>query len=90
VHDFHKVLSYAFLYAALNKSALEDLAVSIIETRYPRGSRPAGLFPMRMKAPETARPGPLFQRVYPLPKGRFLKDAFRYRKSGPWSGNGPP
>jgi hypothetical protein len=36
VHDFHKVLSYAFLYAALNKTPIEDLTLSIIETRHPR------------------------------------------------------
>jgi hypothetical protein len=36
VHDFYKVLSYAFLYAALNKMAVEGLTISIIETRYPR------------------------------------------------------
>jgi hypothetical protein len=36
VYDFYKVLSYAFLYAALNKTSVEDLTLSIIETRYPR------------------------------------------------------
>jgi hypothetical protein len=36
VYDFYKVLSYAFLYAALNKTPLEDLTLSIIETRHPR------------------------------------------------------
>jgi hypothetical protein len=36
VHDFYKVLSYAFLYAALNKVSVEDMALSIIETRHPR------------------------------------------------------
>jgi hypothetical protein len=36
VHDFYKVLSYAFLYAALHKIAVEDMTISIIETRYPR------------------------------------------------------
>jgi hypothetical protein len=36
VHDFYKVLSYAFLYAALNKTAIEELTLSIIETRHPR------------------------------------------------------
>jgi hypothetical protein len=36
VHDFYKVLGYAFLYAALNRTALEDLTVSIMETRHPR------------------------------------------------------
>jgi hypothetical protein len=36
VHDFYKVLSYAFLYAALNKVSVEDMTFSIIETRHPR------------------------------------------------------
>jgi hypothetical protein len=36
VHDFYKVLSYAFLYAALNKVPVEDMTISIIETRRPR------------------------------------------------------
>jgi hypothetical protein len=36
VYDFYKVLSYAFLYAALNKTALDELTLSIIETRHPR------------------------------------------------------
>jgi hypothetical protein len=36
VHDFYKVLSYAFLYAALNKTPMEDLTLSIIETRHPK------------------------------------------------------
>jgi hypothetical protein len=36
VHDFYKVLSYAFLYAALNKTPIEDLTLSIIEARRPR------------------------------------------------------
>jgi hypothetical protein len=36
VRDFYKVLSYAFLYAALNKTPVEDLTLSIIETRHPR------------------------------------------------------
>jgi hypothetical protein len=36
VYDFYKVLSYAFLYAALNKTPLEDLTLSVIETRHPR------------------------------------------------------
>jgi hypothetical protein len=36
VHDFYKVLSYAFLYAALNKTPIEDLTLSIIEARHPR------------------------------------------------------
>jgi hypothetical protein len=36
VYDFYKVLSYAFLYMALNKIAIEDITVSIIESRHPR------------------------------------------------------
>jgi hypothetical protein len=36
VYDFYKVLSYAFLYAALNKTYMEDLTITIIETRHPR------------------------------------------------------
>jgi hypothetical protein len=36
VHDFYKVLGYAFLYAALNKVSVEDMTLSIIETRHPR------------------------------------------------------
>jgi hypothetical protein len=36
VYDFYKVLSYAYLYAALNKADMEDLTISIIETRHPR------------------------------------------------------
>jgi hypothetical protein len=36
IHDFYKVLSYAFLYAALNKIPIEDLTLSIIEARHPR------------------------------------------------------
>ncbi|MDR1128853.1 MAG: hypothetical protein LBL20_06035 [Treponema sp.] len=36
VYDFYKVLSYAFLYAALNKTPIEDLTLSIIEARHPR------------------------------------------------------
>jgi hypothetical protein len=36
VSEFYKVLSYAFLYAALNKTPIEDLTLSIIETRHPR------------------------------------------------------
>jgi hypothetical protein len=36
VADFYKVLGYAFLYAALNNTPLEDLTLSIIETRHPR------------------------------------------------------
>jgi hypothetical protein len=36
VYDFYKILSYAFLYAALNKTPMEDLTLSIIETRHPR------------------------------------------------------
>jgi hypothetical protein len=36
VYDFYKVLSYAFLYAALNKTPIDDITLSIIETRLPR------------------------------------------------------
>jgi hypothetical protein len=36
VYDFYKVLSYAYLYAALNKTGMRDLTISIIETRHPR------------------------------------------------------
>jgi hypothetical protein len=36
VYDFYKVLSYAFLYAAINKIGIEELTLSIIETRYAR------------------------------------------------------
>ncbi|MDR2305121.1 MAG: hypothetical protein LBE10_11095, partial [Treponema sp.] len=36
VYDFYKVLSYTFLYAALNKTGMNDLTITIIETRYPR------------------------------------------------------
>jgi hypothetical protein len=36
LHDFYKVLGYAYLYAALNKTNMRDLPVSIIETRHPR------------------------------------------------------
>jgi hypothetical protein len=36
IHDFYKVLSYAFLYATLNKVSVEDMTLSIIETRHPR------------------------------------------------------
>jgi hypothetical protein len=36
VHDFYKALSYAFLYAALNKVSVEDMTLSVIETRHPR------------------------------------------------------
>jgi hypothetical protein len=36
VHDFYKTLGYAFLYAALNKASVEDLTLSVIETRHPR------------------------------------------------------
>jgi hypothetical protein len=36
VYDFYKVLSYAFLYVALNKAPIDDLTLSIIETRHPR------------------------------------------------------
>jgi hypothetical protein len=36
VYDFYKALSYAFLYAALNKTPIEDMTLSIIGTRHPR------------------------------------------------------
>jgi hypothetical protein len=36
VYDFYKVLSYAFLYAALNKTGMEELTITVIETRHPR------------------------------------------------------
>jgi hypothetical protein len=36
VYDFYKVLSYAYLYAALNKTDMRDMTISIIETRHPR------------------------------------------------------
>jgi hypothetical protein len=36
VYDFYKVLSYAYLYAALNKTNTKDMTVSVIETRHPR------------------------------------------------------
>jgi hypothetical protein len=36
VYDFYKALSYAYLYAALNKIDIRDMTVSIIETRHPR------------------------------------------------------
>jgi hypothetical protein len=36
VYDFYKALSYAYLYAALNKADTRDMTVSVIETRYPK------------------------------------------------------
>jgi hypothetical protein len=36
VYDFYKVLSYAYLYAALNRIDTREMTVSIIETRHPR------------------------------------------------------
>jgi hypothetical protein len=36
VADFYKVLGYVFFYAALNNTPLEELTLSIIETRHPR------------------------------------------------------
>jgi hypothetical protein len=36
IPDFYKTLSYAFLYAALNKTAMEDMTLTILETRHPR------------------------------------------------------
>jgi hypothetical protein len=36
VYDFYKVLAYAYLYATLNQTRIEDMTISIVETRYPR------------------------------------------------------
>jgi hypothetical protein len=36
IHDFHKVIGYAFLYASLNKAPIADMTVSIIGSRHPR------------------------------------------------------
>jgi hypothetical protein len=36
VYDFYKVLSYVYLYAALNKTDTRGMTVSVIETRHPR------------------------------------------------------
>jgi hypothetical protein len=36
VYDFYKVLGYAYLYAALNKTDTGEMTVSVIETRHPR------------------------------------------------------
>jgi hypothetical protein len=36
VRDFYKLLGYAYLYAALNKTDTRDMTVSVIETRHPR------------------------------------------------------
>jgi hypothetical protein len=36
VYGFYKVLSYTYLYAALNKTGMRDMTVSVIETRHPR------------------------------------------------------
>jgi hypothetical protein len=36
VYDFYKVISYAYLYAALNRTGMKDMTVSIVETRHPR------------------------------------------------------
>jgi hypothetical protein len=36
VYDFYKALSYAFLYASLNHINIEDMTLSIVETRHPR------------------------------------------------------
>jgi hypothetical protein len=66
VHDFYKVLSYAFLYAALNKVSVEDLTLSVIETRHPR---------QLFKYLETEHPGGITETApgiyqiagYPLP-----------------------
>lgn len=37
VSDFYKVISYTYLYAALNRTDVRDMTVSLIGTRYPRG-----------------------------------------------------
>jgi hypothetical protein len=36
VWDFYKVFAYAYLYASLNQTRIEDMTISIVETRYPR------------------------------------------------------
>jgi hypothetical protein len=36
LYDFYKVLGYVCLYAALNKTVLEEMTLSIVETRHPR------------------------------------------------------
>jgi hypothetical protein len=36
ISDFHKVLGYAFLYASFNQTLIEEMTISIIETRHPR------------------------------------------------------
>jgi hypothetical protein len=36
VYDFYKVLSYTYLYAALHKTDIKDMTLSVIETRHPR------------------------------------------------------
>jgi hypothetical protein len=35
VYDFYKVFGYVYFYAALNKTDIRDMAISIMETRYP-------------------------------------------------------
>ncbi|MDR1046791.1 MAG: hypothetical protein LBL64_03380 [Treponema sp.] len=36
VYDFYKVLSYAYLYAVLNRVVIQELTITVIESRYPR------------------------------------------------------
>jgi hypothetical protein len=36
VEDFYKVLSYGYLYAALNKTRVQDMTLTVIETRHSR------------------------------------------------------
>ncbi|MDR1024694.1 MAG: hypothetical protein LBL56_03130, partial [Treponema sp.] len=36
IHDFHKTLAYAFLYASLHKTDMDAMTVSIIGSRHPR------------------------------------------------------
>jgi hypothetical protein len=36
VYDFYKALGYTYLYAALNRTAMRELTITVIESRYPR------------------------------------------------------
>jgi hypothetical protein len=36
VYDFYKTFAYAYLYTSLNQTHIEDMTISIVETRYPR------------------------------------------------------
>jgi hypothetical protein len=36
VHDFYKVIGYAFFYASLNKVSIRDMTVTVVESRCPR------------------------------------------------------